>query len=129
MRLEPWDDPEGWYGEGGGRRVQDGFRVTRTLEGHRDTMYPESLLFTTRAPAPGTREDTQLPSTLPSLRCQENAGSHSLRDLRISSWSSRNKGREAGHRLRLHGLLECCWNQGTKSEPHSPAESSLKACN
>jgi len=20
----PWDDPEGWYGEGGGRRVQDG---------------------------------------------------------------------------------------------------------
>ena len=19
-----WDDPEGWYGEGGGRRVQDG---------------------------------------------------------------------------------------------------------
>ena len=20
-----WDDPEGWYGEGGGRRVQDGF--------------------------------------------------------------------------------------------------------
>ena len=21
---EHWDDPEGWYGEGGGRRVQDG---------------------------------------------------------------------------------------------------------
>ena len=22
--LVHWDDPEGWYGEGGGRRVQDG---------------------------------------------------------------------------------------------------------
>ena len=22
--LVDWDDPEGWYGEGGGRRVQDG---------------------------------------------------------------------------------------------------------
>ena len=22
--LVPWDDPEGWEGEGGGRRVQDG---------------------------------------------------------------------------------------------------------
>ena len=22
--LVPWDDPEGWDGEGGGRRVQDG---------------------------------------------------------------------------------------------------------
>ena len=22
-----WDDPEGWYGEGGGRRVQDGKHV------------------------------------------------------------------------------------------------------
>ena len=24
LGLEQWDDPEGWYGEGGGRRVQDG---------------------------------------------------------------------------------------------------------
>ena len=24
LGLEHWDDPEGWYGEGGGRRVQDG---------------------------------------------------------------------------------------------------------
>ena len=23
-QLVHWDDPEGWYGEGGGRRVQDG---------------------------------------------------------------------------------------------------------
>ena len=24
LGLVRWDDPEGWYGEGGGRRVQDG---------------------------------------------------------------------------------------------------------
>ena len=24
LGLVDWDDPEGWYGEGGGRRVQDG---------------------------------------------------------------------------------------------------------
>ena len=24
LGLVPWDDPEGWNGEGGGRRVQDG---------------------------------------------------------------------------------------------------------
>ena len=24
LGLVKWDDPEGWYGEGGGRRVQDG---------------------------------------------------------------------------------------------------------
>ena len=24
MILVHWDDPGGWYGEGGGRRVQDG---------------------------------------------------------------------------------------------------------
>lgn len=28
------------------------FRVTRTVEGHRDTMHPESLVFTTRAGCP-----------------------------------------------------------------------------
>ena len=27
MELVPWDDPEGWYGEGGGRGVQDGEHV------------------------------------------------------------------------------------------------------
>ena len=25
--LVHWDDPEGWYGEGGWRRVQDGERM------------------------------------------------------------------------------------------------------
>ena len=24
LGLVHWDDPQGWYGEGGGRRVQDG---------------------------------------------------------------------------------------------------------
>ena len=24
LGLVHWDDPKGWYGEGGGRRVQDG---------------------------------------------------------------------------------------------------------
>ena len=24
LGLVPWDDPEGWYGEGGGRGIQDG---------------------------------------------------------------------------------------------------------
>ena len=24
LDWQHWDDPEGWYGEGGGRRVQDG---------------------------------------------------------------------------------------------------------
>ena len=27
LGLVHWDDPEGWYGEGGGRRVQDGVTV------------------------------------------------------------------------------------------------------
>ena len=27
MGLVHWDDPEGWYGEGGGRGVQDGEHV------------------------------------------------------------------------------------------------------
>ena len=27
LRLVHWDYPEGWYGEGGGRRVQDGEHV------------------------------------------------------------------------------------------------------
>ena len=27
FRMVHWDDPEGWYGEGGGRGVQDGEHV------------------------------------------------------------------------------------------------------
>ena len=27
LRLVRWDDPEGWYGEGGERRIQDGEHV------------------------------------------------------------------------------------------------------
>ena len=29
LELVHWDDPEGWYGEGGGRRVQDGFSLKK----------------------------------------------------------------------------------------------------
>ena len=32
LGLVHWDDPEGWYGEGGGRGVQDGEHVyTRSV--------------------------------------------------------------------------------------------------
>jgi len=27
LGLVHWDNPEGWYGEGGGRRVQDGEHI------------------------------------------------------------------------------------------------------
>ena len=27
LRLVRWDDPEGWYGEGGGEGIQDGEHV------------------------------------------------------------------------------------------------------
>ena len=27
LGLVPWDDPETWYGKGGGRRVQDGEHI------------------------------------------------------------------------------------------------------
>ena len=32
LGLEHWDDPEGWYGEGGGRRVQDGEHLSELRE-------------------------------------------------------------------------------------------------
>ena len=31
LGLVHWDDLEGWCGEGGGRRVQDGEHVARTV--------------------------------------------------------------------------------------------------
>ena len=31
LGLVHWDDPEGWYGEGGGRRVQDGIGIKTDL--------------------------------------------------------------------------------------------------
>ena len=34
LGLVHWDDPEGWYGEGGGRRVQDGEHVYTQRVGH-----------------------------------------------------------------------------------------------
>ena len=32
LGLVHWDDPEGWYGEGGGRRVQDGEHMLETFK-------------------------------------------------------------------------------------------------
>ena len=32
LGLVHWDDPEGWYGEGGGRRVQDGEHMYMSVE-------------------------------------------------------------------------------------------------
>ena len=44
--LVHWDDPEGWYGEGGGRRVQDGEHMRnkgiKTLDLGRRESFPES---------------------------------------------------------------------------------------
>ena len=33
LGLVHWDDPEGWYGEGGGRRVKDGGKHMNTCGG------------------------------------------------------------------------------------------------
>ena len=32
LGLVHWDDPEGWYGEGGGRRVQDGEHISKVFK-------------------------------------------------------------------------------------------------
>ena len=40
--LVHWDDPEGWYGEGGGRRVQDGEHM-RIGEGNGNPLQCSSL--------------------------------------------------------------------------------------
>ena len=32
LGLVHWDDPEGWYGEGGGRRVRDGEHMYEQYE-------------------------------------------------------------------------------------------------
>ena len=32
LGLVHWDDPEGWYGEGGGRRVEDGEKRKKKKE-------------------------------------------------------------------------------------------------
>ena len=39
LGLVHWDDPEGWYGEGGGRRVQDG-EPTYKLNKQGDNIQP-----------------------------------------------------------------------------------------
>ena len=40
LGLVHWDDPEGWYGEGGGRGVQDGEHVH--TRGGRMLMYSQT---------------------------------------------------------------------------------------
>ena len=35
LGLVHWDDPEGWYGEEGGRRVQDGEHIFSYIVGMR----------------------------------------------------------------------------------------------
>ena len=37
--LVHWDDPEGWDGEGGGRRVQDGEHMYMYIRGRFMSMY------------------------------------------------------------------------------------------
>ena len=37
--LVHWDDPEGWYGEGGGRRVQDGFSFKNKIKKKKRKLY------------------------------------------------------------------------------------------
>ena len=32
LGLVPWDDPEGWYREGGGKEVQDGEHVYAVVD-------------------------------------------------------------------------------------------------
>ena len=38
LGLVHWDDPEGWYGEGGGRRVQDGEHGFMLMYGKTNTI-------------------------------------------------------------------------------------------
>jgi len=50
LGLVHWDDPEGWYGEGGGRRVQDGeHRYTCgrfiSMFGKTNTMFKNKIKF------------------------------------------------------------------------------------
>ena len=35
LGLVHWDDPEGWYGEGGGRGIQDGEHMYAVLDSFR----------------------------------------------------------------------------------------------
>ena len=44
LGLVHWDDPEGWYGEGGGRGVQDGEHMY--TRGIFMLMYGKTIYFT-----------------------------------------------------------------------------------
>ena len=45
LGLVHWDDPEGWYGEGGGRRVQLCFGRYFTLESYSKNFFQIKLFF------------------------------------------------------------------------------------
>ena len=40
LGLMHWDDPEGWYGEGGGRKVQDGEHIIPVVDSFRYLAKP-----------------------------------------------------------------------------------------
>ena len=45
MGLVHWDDPEGWYGEGGRRGVQDGEHVYTNTHGGFLLMYGKTNII------------------------------------------------------------------------------------
>ena len=76
LGLVHWNDPEGWYGEGGGRRVQDGvqgkklrlkLRVQRLSP--EVTWLPECPV-TIHLPARSGRRSVLLPDAAPALIMQ-----------------------------------------------------------
>ena len=47
LGLVHWDDPEGWYGEGGGRRVQDGEHMrNKGIKKKKDTDWQDLVINT-----------------------------------------------------------------------------------
>ena len=50
LGLVHWDDPEGWYGEGGGRRVQDGEHIDISKGNIGEAMAPHSRTLAWKIP-------------------------------------------------------------------------------
>ena len=62
LGLVHWDDPEGWYGEGGGRRVQDG-EYMYTCDGFILIYGPFSFQSQRKAMPKNTQTTKQLQSS------------------------------------------------------------------
>ena len=45
LGLVHWDDPEGWNGEGGGRRVQDGDPIAMISERNGEAQRVQEFFF------------------------------------------------------------------------------------